>query len=319
MWGGDPAAPQPPQQLPPVTPWHPVRHEGAGSEHPRPGAAGSVFGSGGAEAERQEHEASAGEGERGSPAPRGARPPRGCKGAQKPPPQNAWGHPSPVSVLPGCSGPGDPRPSLRRPGVPPAVPSASRRACGAASPGSAGAGGLCPPPPRGCSFSCPQPGRASRWPPPIGPSAGESGRGWGRVSPAKEPRVGSGSPSAASCQPGLAPITGTGAQARGGQCGVRRGAPAGGVSSWPLRYGGGGVNTSIKKYLAEPRHRGWPSLPSPRSHLSRQGGLGVSLPSPNPRLQSPHFLPVPSCPPTSLGGCSVPFIWGKIPPRQASE
>lgn len=231
-----PCSPSAPAAVPTSDPRQSVRHERAGSEHPRPGAAGSVFGTGETDTERRDHEASAGEGERGSPSPGGGQTTMGLQGGRNASTSKRVGPPQPCLDPPGLQRPRCPRPSLRLPGVPPAVPSASRRACGAASPGSAGAGGLCPPPPRGCSFSCPQPGRASRWPPPIGPSPGETGRGWGWVSPAKEPRVGSGSPSGTSCQPVIAPRTGTGAQARGGQCGARRGAPAGSVSSWPLRH-----------------------------------------------------------------------------------
>lgn len=250
---GDPAAHL---QLPPVTPSTRLDTNEPSLSIPGQALPEAVLHRG-AHTEHREHE-----GERESPSP-----PWGCKEAQRPPPLNAWGAPQRCPAPPGLQ---QPRclPSL--PPVPrgaPAVPSASRRACGAASPGSAEGGEPCPPPLRGCSFSCPQPDRASRWLPPIGPGDADwdgcpvlRSRGW---APGRRPH-------------GAGPV-----RPHAPGVGRRRGAGSAGCPGEPRRAAfppgpsgtGGFFHTVRNKCLAEPKQRGWLSLRWPRSHPGHQGGL----------------------------------------------
>lgn len=76
-----------------------------------------------------------------------------------------------------------------------------------------------------------------------------------------------------------------------------RGAPG---SPGPVAFppGPSGTGRSINKYRAKPRHRGWPSLPSPRSHPGPQGGLRVSFCPPQTLGHNlpPLLPPFPPCP-----------------------
>lgn len=78
--------------------------------------------------------------------------------------------------------------------------------------------------------------------------------------------------------------------------------------------------------MAEPRHRGWLSPGVPRLLPLSPGQFGgfsalPKLPAAAPVVGLPCSLPQPPIsppgpahPPTSPGGCSIPFIWGKPPP-----